>query len=178
MNTRPSSPAARSRNPGFTLVELIISLAIVGVLFAIVGPAFNDFLGNQSVKTVTWQLLADLNLARSEAVKRRRAVTVADDTTWSNGWSLQFVDDNVTTVNLKRYAPGTPVAIAHSDSAVAVVFGLDGRVTAGEAAAGENYVFEICDAVGSSGHVYKRKLYFSPSGRPNIEDSRDEYCPD
>lgn len=55
---------------GLTLIELLIGLVIVGVLAALVAPAFNDMVLRQRVRGVNAQLVTDLQFARAEAAAR------------------------------------------------------------------------------------------------------------
>lgn len=61
---------------GFTLIELIITLTIAGILLALAGPAMRDFILNQRLTTQANDFIADLNFARSEAIKRAGNVTI------------------------------------------------------------------------------------------------------
>lgn len=54
----------------FTLVELIVAIAVIGVVLALALPSFFDYLLVQRLKSVNAQLVTDLMLARSEAVSR------------------------------------------------------------------------------------------------------------
>jgi type IV fimbrial biogenesis protein FimT len=58
------------RHRGFTLVELIIVIAVVGMVLALAVPSFRDFMLVQRLKSTNAQLVTDLMLARSEAVGR------------------------------------------------------------------------------------------------------------
>lgn len=94
-------------NSGFTITELIVTLVILGVLLAIAAPNLKNFIFDQRLTTQINDLIADLNVARSEAVKRAATVTVCkqggtvtapqcNTTTtaaWTNGWFV-FVDAN------------------------------------------------------------------------------------
>lgn len=63
-----NSAAARSR--GLTLIELIVVVAVIGVLIAIVAPSFQGMLARQRVEGVNAELVTDLQLARSEVAQR------------------------------------------------------------------------------------------------------------
>lgn len=91
---------------GFTLVELLIVIAIVAILAALAVPSFNTLLVRRSVLSAASSLVSDMRLARSEALRRSVPVTVcslaANSTSacsaggvamWTNGW-LVFMDLN------------------------------------------------------------------------------------
>jgi type IV fimbrial biogenesis protein FimT len=55
---------------GFTLVELIVTITIVGILSALAGPSLTTLIANQRLSSQANDLLSDLTFSRSEAVKR------------------------------------------------------------------------------------------------------------
>lgn len=59
-----------SKAAGFTLVELIIVMVIGGILIAIVSLNFNNMSRKATIERITRELLADLNVARSESIFR------------------------------------------------------------------------------------------------------------
>lgn len=61
---------------GFSLVELIIALVIGGILFALAMPNLRVLVQNDDIAAETNTLVADLNLARSEAIRRVIPVAV------------------------------------------------------------------------------------------------------
>lgn len=83
---------------GFTFIELVITLVILGILTAMGVPAYTQFVRDSRRAGVLNEFSAALNLARSEAVKRGVPVAVcrtADGANcggnWSGGW-LVFVN--------------------------------------------------------------------------------------
>ena len=54
---------------GFTLIELMIALAIFAFLIAIAGPQYADFMGNMQIRNGGENTLAGLRLAQAEAVR-------------------------------------------------------------------------------------------------------------
>lgn len=65
-----------TRKNGFTLLELIITIAIAGILATIAVPAFNNSIARSRLTSNTNQLVGALNLARAEAIDRGEQVTV------------------------------------------------------------------------------------------------------
>jgi len=61
---------------GFTLIELVVTLTIAGILISLAAPAMRTFVLDQRLTTQTNDFIADLSLARSEAIKRVSNVTV------------------------------------------------------------------------------------------------------
>lgn len=85
----PPKPSRRSAQ-GFTVMELIIVLSIVAILTATAVPAMREFNVRSTVSTNANDVVAALNLARSEAVKRGRNVAVvANGGSWTAGWTVQ-----------------------------------------------------------------------------------------
>ena len=66
----------KASQSGFTLIELMFTIIVMGVLLGIGIPNFREFVLNSRMTSAANDLLGDLNLARSEAVKRRAQVTV------------------------------------------------------------------------------------------------------
>jgi len=81
---------------GFNVVELMIVLAIVGVLTAIAAPNMADMVRVQRVRTAAFDIVAGLTLARSEALKRNVSVTMTPAAGgWANGWTSTDSNANV-----------------------------------------------------------------------------------
>ncbi|HSH42747.1 MAG TPA: GspH/FimT family pseudopilin [Arenicellales bacterium] len=76
---------------GFTLVELMITLAIAAILLTVGLPSFQNILQNNRVTTQANGLVGALNLARSEAIKRGANISVtAAGGGFQNGWCVHL----------------------------------------------------------------------------------------
>ena len=88
------------KNHGFTLIELVVTLAIFGIVLATALPSLDSFTASNRRSANINIFVSSLNLARSEAVKRNTAISIctSNDTvacnnalSWEDGW-LVFVD--------------------------------------------------------------------------------------
>ncbi|MBV2209090.1 MAG: GspH/FimT family pseudopilin [Thermomonas sp.] len=86
---------------GFTLVELMVTVAVIGILAMIAAPSMSSMVESGRVKAQTEELIAGLQLARAEAVRRNTRVTICPSTdgsatcassaTWA-GWVVHGID--------------------------------------------------------------------------------------
>lgn len=77
---------------GFTLVELMVTIAVMGIIAVMAAPSFSDMLQKQNLNKSSKQLIAVLSKARSQAALERSRVTVnlnstAADTADTLNWS-------------------------------------------------------------------------------------------
>ncbi len=87
-------------NKGLTLIELMVVIAIIGILASLAAPSFNTILRQQKVIGEANLLFSLVYIARSEAIKRNGVVTICKSTDavqcgglWSDGW-IVFEDNN------------------------------------------------------------------------------------
>lgn len=92
------------KQTGFTLIELIVTLAIVGVLLTLGLPSMKTFVQGDRLIASSNDLLSALHIARSEAIKQNVSVTLCESEDgqtcnipgtgkWQNGW-IVFIDTN------------------------------------------------------------------------------------
>lgn len=108
--TRWWLPAGRRK--GFSLVELLLVVAVLAVVLGVGVPSLRSLMQRQKITTTVNDFFASLNLARSEAIQRGGRVDMvpADDAgDWAKGWVV-FVDENA---NLRPDA-GEKVIFAHA----------------------------------------------------------------
>jgi type IV fimbrial biogenesis protein FimT len=74
-------PAMKRRSRGFTMMELLVTLAIAAVILAIGVPSFRDFMRNARLTGAANELLITVVRARSEAVRRQAVVSVCPSST-------------------------------------------------------------------------------------------------
>lgn len=108
-----SSSPQRRHAAGFTLFELLVSVAILVILTTLAAPSFTSFIADQRVKAASFDLMAALTLARSEAIKRNATGAapvnlVPASGGWVNGWTVTDPSGNV--INRQDARPGITVS--------------------------------------------------------------------
>lgn len=166
----------RTTIKGFTLIELMITLAVAAILLGLTAPSFNDLIKDSRLTTQINGLSASINLARSESIKRSLTVTIckSDNGTacggnWNEGW-IVFEDIN------GDGAVDTGDTIIRVNSALTsgntLVFPGKNRITyqSDGFAIGYNSTFKLCD---DRGYTRAKGLVVSNSGRVRTADSSD-----
>jgi len=77
------------RISGFTLIELMVTIAVAVILMSIAAPAMQDMIASQRVRSAASELMTDMSYARGDAVSNRRQVAIMRlEDVWSKGWRV------------------------------------------------------------------------------------------
>lgn len=182
---RKISLVGRKAIRGLTMVELLIGLTIGSILLVVAVPTYSTSVQKNRIGTTSGLLYTSLNLARSEAVKRRNqvrlcpsvdSVSCRNDGDWSNGWIL-YDDMN------SNDAPDPDEIIRVVDSlengiALEVSASIAGflqfqptGVTVGNG--GNNGEFRICH---QDSTVYSHVLSVSAAGQVRLQQRTSSDC--
>lgn len=145
---------------GFTLIELMVTLAVIAITLSIGVPSFQGIVSDNRMSGAANNLIGAMNVARSEAIKRGRSVNVtASSGDWSNGGSV-IVQPRLGTTDaaetIRRFDATTGMTISGSSTTYSFLPSGFFSLAAAEA-------ITICDAArtGETG----RKITVSTSGR-------------
>jgi len=146
------------RAAGFTLIELMVALAIMAILAGVAAPAMRELIAAQRVRTMASDFHLALMKTRSEALKRNVSVTlVATGGNWATGWSI--LDPEAPT------GPAIDVRAGNADVAVTatqtqVVYRGSGRIAAAPTAfvfASTSSAETRCVSIDAAGRPYAVK---------------------
>lgn len=157
---------------GFSLIELMVVVAIVAILAALGAPSFVGMLRSNRLSAAASSLQVSLSLARSEAIKlgADARVTVAANTTaglWTNGWTV-FVD-GTGTANAS-IAPTADTAGAAGVTRVEVVGAPSGPISIGQTGALNYFTYNgVGRLITTNGASANRSFWF-------FDDTSEKYC--
>jgi type IV fimbrial biogenesis protein FimT len=161
----------------------MIAVALAAIIITMAAPSFNTAMKKNKIVAETNELIADINFARSEAVKRSMPVVLCRSASpsnaspscggtasnWSSGW-LVFADtdgDNSYTaaddilIRIGNPADSTVTIKSNATANQELVYNPDGTTASG----GNVAVFAICD---DRGKDHGRQIQISATGRPRL----------
>ena len=139
---------------GFTLVELMVTIAVLAVILVVAAPSFRQLLEVQRVRAVAFDMVADLTLARSEALKRGATVTITPTNAgdWTGGWQVAMGTEQIGQKN--PVGPGVVFTAAPNS----VTFNRNGRISSSNVT--------VRFGLQTNDSSRQRCILLDPSGRP------------
>jgi len=153
-------------NRGFTAIELMVTVALLAIFATFAFPNFTNLILRNTIDSEANDLIVMLNLARSEAIKRNRSVSlIARGGDWNTGYIVQI---QATAIPIKDFVPrdnggaivSVPIITDITFSSAGLPIGL----------AAEQQ-FTVCKQAGEEG----RSISISRTGRVRSADI--ESCP-
>jgi len=134
----------RMSSSGFTLIELMVTIAVLSIIVGIAAPSISTQLANQRVKSTTATLANALKEAKVESILRRQNVTVIyTNTSTPKTIKLQAGGDDISTYNLS--AKSTVTQTITPSSVTSIVFQPNKKI-----ANNATVVYTICDSGSNS----------------------------
>lgn len=169
------------KSQGFSLIELMVTIAIVGIMAAIGMPSLQTTLQNNNMTALHNELLAALSFTRNTAITRGSSATLckanlasngcaATTASWENGWIIfpdnnndGVVDAGETILSIKNDLP-KDISINYSRNSSRITYGAQGY------SIGFNGNFMFCDKRGDSA---KKGMVISNNGRVRLAVAND-----
>lgn len=182
---------------GFTLVELMVTVVIVGTLMTVGLPQLKTFMQGSQLVAASNELVSAMNVARSEAIKRNARVTICESSDgmacsatgdWGNGWVVfvdadgdadQAVEEDCSAavvgkcrLRVHEAVNDDPLTIIDVAAVSSFTFTSRGmpKSTTGQPQSGR---FSVCSYDASDVIVGSRAVVLSLSGRVRISDNEE-----
>lgn len=131
MNYGVNYPGPTIIDSGFTLLEMLVVLAIIGVMLAIVPPMLGNSINHSRIKTATRELAAGLKLARYKAINMHVDTTLVLDTD-SGDYKVAGMDKRLSLPKGSNLLLTTARSEQLSKHSGAIRFFTDGSSTGGQ----------------------------------------------
>ncbi len=168
-----------NRNEGFTLVEVMIIVAVLSIMVALAAPGISNLMDKNAVTSQANELMSNILVARSEAIKRERSIVIRRVSGWKDRYRV-FVDLNANNdyddatekpIIVDNITPNNDITITGNGSFTTFIrFNSRGRAiipsgsTFSPVTPNNDYL-----TVTKNGHT--RYVCFSVTGRPRVQEA-------
>jgi len=174
------------RDGGFTLIELMIAIALVAILLATAVPALDDFTNDARQTGAINDFISSIHIARNTAITTNSRVTMCASASgtncelasWDSGWiifgdrnSNGSVDAGETIVSAS--APVEGLSILSGEFPAALMYRPNGRAMTA-ALIGNSGEFAVCDFRGAT---HAKVILIELSGRPRMSETKANGAP-
>lgn len=131
--------AFRGGMRGITLLELMLGVAVAGIILAFAVPSFETSIRNSRLRGTTMELVRAINTARAQAINHRKSVTLRpfDNADWNSGIVVDY-PDGAAGIPEEDLETRLPQGVSIQATAASTVFDSSGI-------ASTQIVFSICD---------------------------------
>jgi type IV fimbrial biogenesis protein FimT len=169
------------RDSGFTLIELMIAVALVAILLATAVPALDDFTNDARQTGAINDFISSIHIARNTAITTNSRVTMCasasgancEAASWDSGWivfadlnSNGSLDAGETIVSASAAADG--LNIQSGEFPAALMYRPNGRAMT-NALTGNSGEFTVCDFRGAE---HAKVILVELSGRPRMSETK------
>lgn len=155
---------------GLTLVELLVTIAIIAILFLVTTPSLINYFSDAKIRTAADEIQVGIQQAKVEAIKRN---TIVSFNLTGTGWTINIPQNgnNLAILLASRPAPANENMLSVSPSTLTILFNGFGQVTP----VGTDYTIGISNpsqgsCVNSSGKVRCLNIQITSMGEAKVCD--------